>query len=284
MLSPACSISIRDNIQVLHIDNAFASAQVALFGAHMLSFQPKSDLRERFWLSKAAKLDGVQAIRGGVPLCWPWFGDHQIKQIEPDNKDFPSHGYVRTQLWNIVKTLDTPKGTEVTLSPTTTQGAGFKGEAQLQLIITIGQHCSMQLVTSNVGSAHFEYRCALHSYFAISDIRTISLQGITGDYRDKTQDMQTFKTPSPYEFNAETDRVHLCQASNVTIVDKQLHTVIGSNGHDSLVVWNPWQDKSISMNDMEDEGYLTMVCVETAITQGEILAPGQSHVLTQIVY
>lgn len=283
MLSPSCSIVTRENINIIQVNNAFASAEVALFGAHMLSFIPKHDLRERFWLSKATKLDGLQAIRGGVPICWPWFGDHAIKQQEPANKDFPSHGYVRTQVWQIVHTLDTPEGTEIVLQPTSSQGHGFSGVAQLKLVITIGERCSLQLMTTNAGKERFSYRCALHSYFKVDNINHVRLSGLSGDYLDKTRSMQSYTTPNPYGFSAETDRVHLCQPESVTIDDENTLTEIHSQGHDSLVIWNPWQEKSISMSDMENEGYLTMVCVETAVTQGQWVEPGESHVLTQII-
>jgi glucose-6-phosphate 1-epimerase len=283
LLSSSCSILTRENVQILEVNNAFATAQIALFGGHMLSFKPKYDLRERLWVSKLAKFDGIQAIRGGVPVCWPWFGDHIIKQQDPNNKDFPSHGYVRTQVWKIEHTLENEKRTEIILSPTTSHGIGFDGEAQLQLIINIGEQCSMQLVTSNIGTNSFTYRCALHSYFNINNIKRIHLNGLSGTYLDKTHDMQSFETPSPYLFSAETDRVHLCQPQNVNIEYDNIVTNIYSQGHDSLVVWNPWQEKSITMQDMEDDSYLTMVCVETAVTQGQVVMPNKRHVLTQVI-
>jgi len=283
VLSPSCSIINRENIQILEVNNTLASAKIALFGGQMLSFKPKHDLRERFWLSEKAKFDGKEAIRGGVPVCWPWFGDHGIKLQHPENKDFPSHGYVRRQLWKISYTVDTKDGTEIGLSPTTSHGIGFSGDAQLQLIINIGEQCAMQLVTSNIGKDNFTYGCALHSYFDINTINNIRLHGLSGAYLDKTRGMQSFETPSPYIFNGETDRVHLCQAQNVEIEYANIATKIYSQGHDSIVVWNPWQNKSIAMGDMQNDGYLTMVCVETAITQGQVVKPNEQHILSQVV-
>lgn len=284
MLSPSCSIITRENIQIIQVNNKFATAEISIFGAQMLSFKPKHDLRERFWLSANTQLDGVHAIRGGVPVCWPWFGDHEVKQQAPNNKDYPSHGYVRSQVWEIIHTIDKDQTTEIALQPTFSAGPGFNGEAKLCLLINIGRDCSMQLITSNTGKDNFTYRCALHSYFAVNSVKQIRLSGISGSYLDKTQGMQNFKTPEPYTFNAETDRVHLCQATQVKIIEDKIETEIQSSGHDSLVVWNPWQDKSISMNDMENDGYLTMICVETAVTQGQLVEPGKSHTLSQTVY
>ena len=283
LLANSCSIITRDKVQILQVDNIFAVAEIALLGGQLLSFTPKHDQQERIWLSKAAVMDGKQAIRGGVPVCWPWFGDHEIKQQHPDNTDFPSHGYVRTQQWHIVTTSDSEVGTQIVLQPLNSQGAGFSGEVELTLILDINQQCSMQLLTTNIGQESFSYRCALHSYFAVNNINDCSVTGLSGNYLDKTRGMQRFDTPTHYRFEEETDRVHLCQPSKVLIKEGNKTIEVQSKGHDSIVVWNPWQDKSISMKDMENDGYLTMLCVETAITQGQVVEAGQTHILQQIV-
>jgi glucose-6-phosphate 1-epimerase len=109
------------------------------------------------------------------------------------------------------------------------------------------------------------------------------LLGLSEQYSDKTRGYQMLDTPQIYQFNEETDRVHQEQPKTLTIADGEIKTDILSSGHDSIVVWNPWQEKSISMGDMADDGYLTMLCVETAITQGQDVAPKATHVLQQII-
>jgi glucose-6-phosphate 1-epimerase len=106
---------------------------------------------------------------------------------------------------------------------------------------------------------------------------------LSAKYSDKTRDYQLFDTPKPYRFNEETDRVHLEIPSILTILDDQIKTDIQSSGHDSIVVWNPWQDKSVSMGDMADDSYLTMLCVETAVTQGHTVEVGETHILEQTI-
>ena len=150
-------------------------------------------------------------------------------------------------------------------------------------MLQIGQQLNIQLCTTNLGDTFFTYNCALHSYFAISDIKQCELLGLSGQYSDKTHGNQMFATPQPYGFTEETDRVHLQQPRNLSIIDEQIKTDILSSGHDSIVVWNPWQDKSNSMGDMADDSYLTMLCVETAITQGQSVAPGETHILEQTI-
>jgi glucose-6-phosphate 1-epimerase len=276
-LSDSITIITRDNIQILRIDNDFASAEIALFGGHILSFKAKHDGRERLWVSEKATFDGKKAIRGGVPICWPWFGDH------PTNKQFPAHGYVRNQAWELLNCKETDAGTSLSLIPKTSAGDGFTGKAQLTLIVHIGKQLNIQLHTTNLGNTDFTFNCALHSYFVISDITQCELIGLSGQYIDKTQGYKYFDTPAPYKFNQETDRVHLQQPSTLTINDKANQIKIGSTGHDSIVVWNPWRDKSISMSDMADDSYLSMICVETTITQGRTLEASQTHILEQII-
>jgi glucose-6-phosphate 1-epimerase len=277
LLTDSMNIITRDNIQLLRIDNAFASAEVSLFGGHVLSFKPKHDGRERLWVSQNALFNGKKAIRGGIPICWPWFGDHG------GNTDVAAHGYVRTQTWGILNAEDTDTDTTITLKPQTTAGSGFDGDANLTLVVHVGQQLNIQLHTTNLGDSPFTYNCALHSYFTISDINHCELLGLTEQYSDKTRGNQMFDTPQPYQFSEETDRVHLQQPRNLSIIDEQFKTDILSSGHDSIVVWNPWQDKSNSMGDMADDSFLTMLCVETAITQGHTVAPGETHILEQAI-
>jgi glucose-6-phosphate 1-epimerase len=271
------SIMIRDNVKVLHIENVFARAEISLFGGHILSFIPKHDGRERLWVSQNAIFDGKKAIRGGIPICWPWFGDHA------SNSDVAAHGYVRTQKWEILNSKEMDTGTSITLKPTTSAGDGFEGDAQLTLTVHVGKQLNIQLRTTNLSHTALTYNCALHSYFAVSNINQCELLGLSGQYSDKTCGYQMFDTPQPYRFTQETDRVHNQQPSTLTIIDEQIKSDILSSGHDSIVVWNPWQEKSISMADMADDAYLTMLCVETAVTKGQEIAPKTTHILEQII-
>jgi glucose-6-phosphate 1-epimerase len=276
-LNDSTTITTRSLIQVIQIDNNFATAEISLFGGHILSFKPKHDGKDRLWVSEKAMFNGENAIRGGIPICWPWFGSHSTR------KDVAAHGYVRNQTWEIIDTQDTNTGTRLELQPMTSSGEGLEGTAQLRLVIEVGKELKIQLHTTNMGDSRFTYNCALHSYFAIKNINTCELIGLSGQYSDKTQANQIFTTPSPYNFVTETDRVHLVQPHNLHIIDKDTQTEITSQGHDSIVVWNPWLDKSISMSDMADDSYLTMLCVETAVTQDQEVNAGETHILEQTI-
>lgn len=267
------------DIKTVVIENESAIVTVSLFGGHILSFIPKRDGVERLWLSPNALLDNNNPIRGGIPICWPWFSDlhgHEKGAL-------PSHGFVRNQLWQLTHSEQSAQSSVICLSPQTTSAEGFVTPATLELRVTVSDTLSVELITTNTGKSAFTYTCALHTYFAVDDIHTTELIGLSGIYEDKTQAMQRFTTPTSYTFTQETDRVHFCTPESLTVVTSPQSISIGSKGHDSVVVWNPWHQNSINMRDMTDEGYADMLCVETAITQGLSLAPGNSHTLKQMI-
>jgi glucose-6-phosphate 1-epimerase len=268
------------DVDILEINNPFAKAQISLFGGHILSFKPSSDNRERLWLSDNVILDSVKPLRGGVPVCWPWFSD---SHNQPD-KDLPSHGGVRNQQWDLLDTEDSEQGTRLVLSPKTFNGPGFKGEALLKLVVFVGQKMSIELITENIGKDSFSYTCALHTYFAVDAISSTKLLGLSGLYKDKTRDWQSFETPEKYMFNEETDRVHLSTPESLSIkLNENITTEVLSYGHDSVVVWNPWKENAEKMKDMTDDGYKSMLCVETSVTQGQQVLPGEQHAICQII-
>ncbi|MGK0338313.1 MAG: glucose-6-phosphate 1-epimerase [Candidatus Azotimanducaceae bacterium] len=307
--------SASNQVDILVIDNDLAKAQISLHGGHILSFKPKSDNRERLWVSQVAVLDGTKPIRGGIPICWPWFGAHPSK-AEPSkadlskadlskadlSKDRPAHGYVRTQQWHLIDCVDSDIGTVITLKPESAVNPGFDVEGEddvdLQLMVSIGHKLEVQLTTKNTGAKAFKFGGALHSYFNVEDIRQTQLHGLSGDYLDKTlsfskrdssnrdsSDKISFPitTPENYRFQKETDNIHLTLEKHFTVRTASFSIDVESQGHDSIVVWNPWIEKSIAMADMQDGGYQSMLCVEAAITQGVILAPNEQHTLTQII-
>ena len=278
MISLPASVTIvkkSELIDTLQIDNQYAQATVSLWGAHILSFVPKHDGRERLFVSEKALFDGTKSIRGGVPVCWPWFGSRQ--------DGYQAHGYVRMQDWQVLSAKDETDYTEIVLAPTTTKGGDFTGSAELTLTIQVGKQMRITLSTKNIGDAAFDYNAALHTYFSVEDISSTELKGLSGTYSDKPLNWAMFETPSPYVFSGETDRVHLNPVQSVSIEQLNASTNIESFGHDSLVVWNPWAEIATSMTDMDDNGYQKMLCVETAVTQGMTVEPAQVHSLVQVI-
>jgi glucose-6-phosphate 1-epimerase len=264
-------------ITLLDIDNAHASASISLWGGQVLAFKPRHDQRERLFVSEQTRWDGSKSLRGGVPVCWPWFGAHK------QNPGYPAHGYVRNRPWQLLASSDEAAHTRLLLQAVDTQHAGFDGSASLQLEVLAGRELTLHLTTCNTGTAPCRITAALHSYFSVADVRQSSLRGLSGTYSDKTRNWDLLQTPEAYRFSGETDRIHLHAAPVVGIVEPHCETLIRSAGHDSIVVWNPWASGSVHFPDLGADAWTRMLCVETALTQGLELMPGQRHTLTQTI-
>lgn len=277
LISATTERRLSPQLTCLDIENAHATASISLLGGQVLAFKPQHDLRERLFVSERALWDGSKPVRGGVPVCWPWFGAHQ------ENAAHPAHGFVRTRPWTLVSCEDIDGHTRLILEAGNTAHPGFAGSAALTLEVLVSRELTMKLHTRNTGSTACTLTMALHTYFMVADVRACVLEGLRGTYSDKTRNWALLETPAPYRFNAETDRIHLHAAQELRIVEPHSATTIRSTGHDSIVVWNPWSSGVGSFTDMATDGWMRMLCVETAVTQGLKLAPGQTHTLTQTI-
>lgn len=266
-------------IPLLTLTHGNNQCVLSLFGAHILSYERNG--QEKLFVSKAAHLDGTRPIRGGIPVCWPWFG-----QLHPDIAQHKqAHGLVRNQLWQIDAQVKTDQATSITLSPTVTSSPLWPEGLSAQLVVTLtADTLSIALHSHNNSIKDIPLSCALHSYFAIEDINNICITGLNGIYHDNAKNGAIEHTPSPYLVSAEVDRIHPTHVAQTQIKQtSQTITAVMHQGHDSLVVWNPWIEKSSALSDMENTEYLSMVCIETALTQGFNLPAGQSHVLEQTI-
>ena len=266
-------------IPLLTLTHGNSQCVLSLFGAHVLSYQHNG--KEKLFVSKKAHLDGTRPIRGGIPVCWPWFG-----QLHPDIAQHKhAHGLVRNQLWQIDAQVKTDQATSITLSPTVTSSPLWPEGLSAQLVVTLtADTLSIALHSHNNSNKDMPLSCALHSYFAIEDINNIGITGLNGIYHDNAQNGAIEHTPSPYLISAEVDRIHPTHVAQTQIEQaSQTMTTVMHQGHDSLVVWNPWIEKSSALADMAVTEYLSMVCIETALTQGFSLPAGQSHVLEQTI-
>src|SRR5690606_30783797 len=188
----------------LDIENAYASARISLLGGQVLSFIPKQDGRERLFVSDRAVMDGSKPVRGGIPVCWPWFGAHR------EHSDlYPAHGFVRNRVWKLVSSEDHDTHTRIVLEAPDTNHPGFTGSAALRLEILLGHRLTLNLHTYNTGALPCLLSMALHSYFRVENVRNCRLEGLHGTYSDKTRNWALLETGNPYHFSEETDRIHL---------------------------------------------------------------------------
>ena len=268
---------------IAEVTNSHATASIALQGGHLMSWTPCGG-RPVIWLSRAATLAPGKSIRGGVPVCWPWFGPHATESA------FPAHGFARTVPWEAISSEVLVNG-DTRLSFRLVQSdktrAQWPSPSQLDIRITLGAALEIDLVTHNTGDAPITIGEALHSYFEVSDIRRIAIHGLEGcRYIDKVDGGKRKQQAGPVTFNAETDRVYLDTTADCLIDDPEFKRRIrvSKQGSRSTVVWNPWQEKAAKMGDLGENGYLNMVCLESANAADNVatVSPGDTHHLSVI--
>ncbi|MDX9958459.1 MAG: D-hexose-6-phosphate mutarotase [Spirochaetia bacterium] len=264
------------------IDNGLGTARLCLQGAHLVSFQPADQPVPLIWVSEYASFGPGKSIRGGVPVCWPWFGPHAT---EPG---YPGHGFARTVMWEVVSTAKMPSGaTGITLSLIANDltRAQWPHDTSVELSVTVGRNLELSLATTNNGPTQVELGEALHTYFQIGDIEQVQITGLdnTG-YLDKVGEHCRRTQEGSIRFSGETDRVFVDTEAVCTIVDDQLkrRIVIRKTGSRSTVVWTPWTEKANKMGDFGKDGWRRMVCVETAnaLENCVVLEPGETHRMT----
>jgi len=265
---------------VVEIVNSHSTASIMLQGAHLISWVPKGE-KPVVWLSKDAKFAQGKSIRGGVPVCWPWFGPHETES------SFPAHGFARTVAWDVVETkqLDNDS-TQITFQIVQSDDTRktWPHLCQLQMVFTIGDSLEIELITKNTGSESIIIGEALHTYFAVSDVSKISIQGLDGcEYLDKVDSFKRKQQSGAIKINEEVDRVYLNTTSDCIIEDPDFkrRILISKTSSHSTVVWNPWQENANKMGDLGDDGYLDMVCVESANAAENVvsISSGEEHCL-----
>jgi glucose-6-phosphate 1-epimerase len=270
-------------LKALRLRACGSEAVVYLHGAHVASFST-SEHGELLWLSRQAVYAPGKPIRGGVPICFPWFGAH------PTRSELAAHGFARTSAFrlessemhgdNVVARLLLESGPE-TLPL-------FPHAFRARLYVTVGRELSLSFEVENTGADAFDYELALHTYLGVSDVREIELSGLSGQsYDDKVTGAHACLEQAPdLRFSGETDRVYDSTA-RVTVLDRarRRRLVIDKARSSTTVVWNPWIDKAKRMSDFGDDEWSEMVCVEAANAGPHAvhLTPGARHATTTII-
>lgn len=267
-------------IPCVEIFNKLGSALISLQGAHILSWIPDGE-EDVIWLSEDAKFAPGKSVRGGVPICWPWFGAHE------SNSDFPAHGFARTTNWQVISTEaldDYSTRISFTTQPQADNEAMWPVLTSVQFQVTIGKKLEMEIITHNNSSVPITIGQALHTYFKVGDVGNVSLHGLDDTaYLDKLEDFKQKRQHGPVTINGEVDRVYLSTSSDCVIEDRTLkrNIVIIKCGSHSTVVWNPWQETANKMGDLGKDGYKKMLCVESCNTADDVVTiePGKVHQL-----
>ncbi|MEJ2044331.1 MAG: D-hexose-6-phosphate mutarotase [Reinekea sp.] len=275
-ISTHVTLSTLNELDVLRISNQSATATVALQGAHLIEFTPSGG-NNCLFVSSAEHFETGKAIRGGIPICWPWFGDH------PSNESAPAHGFARTSLWQYEVITDSDRRTDLKFwLETTGSNEHFPCQARAELLISVGETLVMSLTTMNQGNVPFLLSQALHSYFPCQEISEVQLHGLQGAFYNNKLNGENANFPSDFRFDREIDWLLLEPGKPVGFTGLgQPNLKLTRMGSRSLVVWNPWIEKAKTLSQFHPEEYRRMFCVETTNVSEDsrLVKPGQSHVM-----
>ena len=264
---------------------AFGEATASLFlqGAHLCSYKPDGQT-EQLWVSNTSHYEQSKPIRGGVPVCWPWFGAHT------DSAAQPQHGFARNSAFEVLATHANEHHTSISLRLKMSETcSALAPDLTLEFSLQLAASLSMELLTFNNGSDTVPVGAALHTYFRVAKANVICIDEVTGlAYKDKTKAFSQFTQSDDLVVKGEIDRVYLDPPARVSLKDpgRQQCVSVSAWGNTDLVVWNPGPDVASAMPDFDNDGYTSMVCIEPAIALDNIihLAPGERHALGQTLH
>ncbi len=269
----------QDELAYISVENSCSSAKIALQGAHIFDFTLKGKGSVLF-LSQTSAFKEGKAIRGGVPICWPWFGANE------SDSSLPNHGFARTSLWKHKSTqMLNDRETKVTLtlhsSPETLVLWPYL--FHLTLDIYVGAVLRLELTSQNLDTKPFTFTSALHTYLAIDNIYETHVEGLDETYYfDKTQNTCT-RQEGHIDFSKEVDRIYQNVKNDIIVNDNKVHHTVKTEGTNTIVVWNPGEILASSMPDLND--HKQMLCVESAnvLDDSVTLAKGESHTLRHTI-
>jgi len=278
------TLTTEHGLAAVRVNTESASGLIYLQGAHLAAWRPAGQ-EPVIYMSEQAIYAPGKALRGGVPLCFPWFGAH------PEHKQYPAHGFARTREFNYRGArLDAHGRCELELE--------LESDAQTELLfpyafsarlrVAFGQTLGLAFTVKNRDARAFNFEAALHSYFCVADVMNVSLLGLQGaTYTDKVRELAVFtENAAELRFNAETDRVYESRAA-CTIADASAkrRILIEKSNSGATVVWNPWPEKAAQLSDLGAQGWRTMLCVESANVgkSAIMLNAGESHTLSVAV-
>ena len=270
---------------VIEVNNEKAKAKVSVYSAQVISFQPAGEPQDLLFLSEAAYYKAGKAMKGGIPICWPWFGP------DPEGKGRASHGFVRNRMWNLLSVEATSaKETKIRLGVSADEDTKKVWPYSFELVIEIlvGEQLTVSLITQNTGDEAFSVTQAFHTYFTIGDVNKVRVTGLdNAPYIDKVDGGVEKTQHGDITVSEEVDRVYTKVKPELTIDDAALgrHIQISSTNSHTAIVWNPWKEISTNMADLEDNDYQRFICVETANAADEVVEvlPGDEYKM-QAVY
>lgn len=265
---------------ILVIDHPEASGRIALNGAHVMEWTPAGQ-KPVLYMSPQAVLEPGKAIRGGIPVCWPWFGDH------PTESGKPAHGFVRNQIWRLGDVTADSSGVKAQffLSDSDATRALWPQRFELRLEVSLGAELSVALCIKNMDGAPWSMTGALHTYLHVEDVTAASVIGLDDAfYVERRLSPERIEQSGPVTFDREVDRNYESRAT-LRLLDKKAGrtVVVEKAGSGATIVWNPWIEKSKRLSDLPDDAYPHFVCIEAANAEPDVITvpAGGVHILSQ---
>ncbi len=280
-LSDCVTIVEKDAVKIVRVMHDKASAGIALHGGHVVSFQPAGQ-EDLIWMSDTAIFDGKAALRGGIPICWPWFGRIAA----------PAHGFARNSTWQLIEHRENDNGVIVELGLDSSEESLriWPHLFSVRLTVEVTEQLKVSLKVDNIDQQPWTFSGALHTYLNVGDIKQAKVTGMGPEYIDSLQNDDVIQGGQELVLSDTIDRVYTQPESDILIQDPVLQRTltVTNHGHNCAVLWNPWLEGAQSMGDMPDNGYETFLCVEStlhapSIEQGKTLQPGETYQLETII-
>ena len=270
-----------NTLPCVRISNKFATAKISLYGAHILSYVPAGDA-EVLFMSTSAQFVPGKAIRGGIPVCWPWFGKNT------DCADLPAHGFARVSFWRVAEFYALDNGSSeliLELTDNDVTVANPVGKFYCRMRFVVGPELIAALEANNLTDFAVKYSGALHSYFRVGNVKNIGISGLTGSkYFDSTRGEWAQEEREQIRITGEVDSIYSSDR-NCFLEDRDLGRVVkvAKFGSRSTVIWNPGSAKAGKMADLSS--FDNFVCIESAnaLNDFRMVKPGQRHTLQTII-
>jgi glucose-6-phosphate 1-epimerase len=269
----------------ISVNNEFCHAEISLYGAHVTSYIPKNG-KELLWMSSKSFFEKGIPIRGGIPICFPWFGPHTSDTSKP------MHGFARIMNWDVLSAKsDETNGSVIQLGLSANEETKeiWDYDFEARIIVKVGKTLELSLQVTNTDNQPFEISEALHSYFNISDASNVQVEGLgKSTYLDGLENnLPKVQKEKLILLSKEENRRFIGTTTDCLIYDSGYKRTIRvkKSGSNTTVVWNPWIETSKKMADMSEDGYKTMVCVEAANAYNNtfILNPGDSQTIATLI-
>jgi glucose-6-phosphate 1-epimerase len=267
----------------IEIDTPLAHGEIYLHGAHVTSWRPAGS-EEVLFLSTKSRWEEGQAIRGGIPICFPWF------RGKADDPHAPAHGFVRTRSWQLYSIIENEAGVAVTMFIESDEQTRrwWPGEFRLVHRVTVGSELKLELICINTGKTQFHFEEALHTYNRVADIKDVCLQGLDGiRFLDNTDANKEKAQAGNLTVASQTDDAFMNTENTVDLLDPKMGRQIRLQKSNSTttVVWNPGQEGGRRLQDLGEGEWLQFLCVEASNIMGAAvtLAPGEEHTMTAVL-